>query len=54
MKAKMCVTQCKLDPAKLFCLGCLRTIEQIAEAGRRHLAHNKKMEARNNPQKVNP
>lgn len=35
-KEKVCVKKCKLDETRKFCLGCLRTIEQIIEKGKKY------------------
>lgn len=34
--AKLCKKQCKLDKERQYCTGCLRTIQEIIEYGRRH------------------
>ena len=31
--AKKCVKQCKADPTRKYCVGCLRTMEEIVACG---------------------
>lgn len=34
--AKLCKKACKVDQTRQYCVGCLRTIQEIIEYGRRH------------------
>lgn len=43
MIKKKCQNKCKLDELTQVCTGCLRTIEEIMEAGD---SHTRKMEAK--------
>ena len=31
---KKCINKCKLDETRQFCTGCLRTMEEIIQAGK--------------------
>lgn len=31
--ASKCIKQCKADPTRKYCVGCLRTMEEIVTAG---------------------
>lgn len=33
---KVCLKKCKLDESKTYCLGCLRTLKEIVEKGKKN------------------